>query len=459
MNLLFGQSQSESGTMWRFASKRKRTSCILMLAACIIFWIFFKDDGNIIKLTQKASLYIIQNKTAMTNILKERKKSLEETMKETAAIVDSRVEHMRKLCRSNFSYYNGYLNQESYRQHSIYNNRYKFIMCLAEKTGCSFFKRVLYFYSGHRKISNPFVLTLGAAHSVPQNTTNKLDEKDLAEMMSEYLKLIFVRDPFKRLFSGYVDKIFSRYDFWGGFSSGIISKFRNGSSTRPRRCGQDATFPEFVKFIVYYMSRRQKVNGHFLPIFQHCNPCSADYDFIGKLENFDNDATYLFKKLNLGHQEIVSKAKEVSIDDEFVDAATIVFSDRNNKILRQSKCFNWYNFTRRTWRKLQIKGLISTKIPFPLTIHDLKLMTMPQFVTLLKAAHKDSFADPSFNQTKKYAFLEAYYAVPRSDLEQLADLMRPESEIWGYPVRPKELFDYKNRIPLKSFRFFNFDDV
>ena len=380
-------------------------------------------------------------------------------MKETSAIVRLRVENMRKLCQSNFSFYNGYLNPKAFKEHSVFNNRYKFIMCLAEKTGCSFFKRVLYFYSGHRNISNPFVLTLGSAHAVPQNLTVKLDDEKLSGMMSNYFKFLFVRDPFKRLFSGYVDKIFSRYDFWGPFSSTIINKFRPNASLLQKRCGYDTTFPEFVKFVIYYMSRRESFNGHFLPIYQHCNPCTANFDFIGKLEHFYADASYLFQRLNLGHQEIVTKAKAVSIDDEFVDAASIIFSDRDNKGLQKNKCFNWYNFTRRTWRKLQVKGLISRKIPFPLNINDLKMMTVPQFVTLLKAAHTDSQADPDFYMTKKYSFLEAYYSVPKSDLEKLAELMRPESEIWGYPVRPKELFDYKNRIPLKSFRFFNFDDV
>ena len=41
------------------------------------------------------------------------------------------------------------------------------------------------------------------------------------------------------------------------------------------------------------------VNGHWEPLYTHCNFCEVGYEVIGRMETFSDDVRYIIKKKNL----------------------------------------------------------------------------------------------------------------------------------------------------------------
>ena len=69
----------------------------------------------------------------------------------------------------------------------------------------------------------------------------------------------FVREPYSRLLSAYVDKLFSPNTmFWKITGSYVIEKFRQNPSKKSIDCGCDVTFPEFVRYFIHAQTSGQK---------------------------------------------------------------------------------------------------------------------------------------------------------------------------------------------------------
>lgn len=57
-------------------------------------------------------------------------------------------------------------------------------------------------------------------------------------------KVMFTRQPYSKLLSAYVDKLYSPNPFfWGKIGRHIVRKFRSRPSAKSVACGHDVTFP------------------------------------------------------------------------------------------------------------------------------------------------------------------------------------------------------------------------
>ncbi|GFO22691.1 carbohydrate sulfotransferase [Plakobranchus ocellatus] len=74
------------------------------------------------------------------------------------------------------------------------------------------------------------------------------------ETIDSFLKqstnFLFVRDPFSRLFSDYVDKLLApNPEFWDTWGLFALQKHRSDPSEKSQRCEHDVTFAKFLKFV------------------------------------------------------------------------------------------------------------------------------------------------------------------------------------------------------------------
>ena len=163
--------------------------------------------------------------------------------------------------------------------------------CEVPKNGCTFWKRILRFLNkdfppGSKNISKPSDIPrrfthLGGFKTTPTFKLGQRDEVKLQKMTNSF---IVARDPYSRLWSAYLDKIFLP-DFWNVGQYVVLAE-RREPKTLSLKCGYDVTFPEFIRFSV----RRHSVDSHFAPINTICNPCRTKFKFIGKQETFVSDA-------------------------------------------------------------------------------------------------------------------------------------------------------------------------
>ena len=365
------------------------------------------------------------------------------------------VERLAEECKRNPTQYY-LLNYDELNSnlfsHLYFDNVHHFFQCLIEKVGCSFFKRFLYFFSNvHPQLESPFDLSLNEAHRVNLDKFSDLSHPDSLLTQESYKKIIFVRDPYSRLFSGYVDKIFSRYNAWRSYNRLILARI--GRYSLHRICADDVSFAEFVKFFVQTMQKGVPVNGHFLPMYLHCKPCEVKYDFVGKLEKFDRDVRIMMHHIGLSNYTyLLQKAKEAGIRDELKDVAIVLFGMRSRS--NSDKCFDSYKAAVRQWRKLQIKGLLSLKIRFPYSQRVWKTIDQDRFHNMLIDVHKLSKTiDNGLHKNQRKAMAEAYQTLSPETRKSLKEILEPDCKLFGYDVNPT--FEKQKTDKTKFFDFRN----
>ncbi|CAH1793616.1 unnamed protein product, partial [Owenia fusiformis] len=195
-----------------------------------------------------------------------------------------RVGHLRQKCKE--LGLNKPLNiSKLWKDFFFVNHKYKFVYCAMPKVGCTFMKRLLFVLDGKTQSKNPYSIPAKWAHSLPLDTfqTRNTTEQNIENYLKYYKKIMFVRDPIKRLKSGYTDKIASvRVNMWNQEGKPIMKTIRKDPTEIDLKCGHNASFQEFLDYRIKQEESSQKPNIHFDMMYRTCHPCMIDYDFIGK---------------------------------------------------------------------------------------------------------------------------------------------------------------------------------
>lgn len=107
-----------------------------------------------------------------------------------------------------------------------------------------------------------------------------------------YTRALFVRHPFERFVSAYVDKALrSRSEepfFYEHYWDSIL-----GTQDTDRR----VTFMEYADFVLSHPVR--DADEHWAPYHWVCEPCLVEYDVVGKLETAERDFESLWSRLGI----------------------------------------------------------------------------------------------------------------------------------------------------------------
>lgn len=89
------------------------------------------------------------------------------------------------------------------------------------------------------------------------------------------IKFVFVREPYSRLLSAYVDKLFVPDSYFDKLGTYIVRAFRANASSESLKFGHDVTFAELVKYVIHAESTGRKRDYHFVPAHAQCNMCEV----------------------------------------------------------------------------------------------------------------------------------------------------------------------------------------
>lgn len=107
----------------------------------------------------------------------------------------------------------------------------------------------------------------------------------------DYFVFCFVRNPYTRILSAYLDKIVKSYP--------QKKQILIAMGYDPSDLSKEVSFQNFVDVVC--SQSVSEMNPHwrvqYYQTFQDC----IHYDFIGKLENFEHDTAYVFRKVKMNY--------------------------------------------------------------------------------------------------------------------------------------------------------------
>ena len=360
-----------------------------------------------------------------------------------------RLNHLQKECVRLQMPYEAHDSRIQVSEHLNIDRNRKLVYCSVQKVGCTFWNRVFQILTNSKNISNPFQIKTVNAYE-GYLTGNKLPFEQLYKILNSFQKFMFAREPFGRLLSFYIDKLYAPNSlFWKIVGTTVAKKYRNNATEKSIMCGHDATFEEVVRYFLDAQKTPTNQDSHFLPIFEQCRPCDINYNYIGKLETFEEDTTYLLNKFNLINVvnfEDFQKETEIDAINEAVDWVYAMWKKVSHCISKRDALF-------RTYRKLQIRGILNDKIPFPVSEdHDI---TREECKLLFLEVHGKSGSSAERKGNRQRAFIEAYKRIPPDLFGELRDVLSIDAALFGYETYPSILKNVSDPY-VPNFVYFEF---
>ncbi|KAF6129355.1 carbohydrate sulfotransferase 14 [Phyllostomus discolor] len=173
-------------------------------------------------------------------------------------------------------------------RHILVSDRYHFLYCYVPKVACSNWKRVLKVLAG---VLDSVDVRLKMDHRNDLVFLADLRPEEIRYRLQHYFKFLFVRDPLERLLSAYRNKFGEIREYQQRYGAEIVRRYRAGAGPSP--AGDDVTFPEFLRYLVD--EDPERMNEHWMPVYNLCQPCAVRYDFVGSYERLEADANQVLE--------------------------------------------------------------------------------------------------------------------------------------------------------------------
>ena len=177
--------------------------------------------------------------------------------------------------------------------------RNKIIYVETPKVGCTSIKRILQ-YSEVNCDESALPIDVHERESSPLISPN-VDIEHFLECMhsDEYFKFSFVRNPFTRIMSCYIDKFVNKIKINNNEVNLLAETETKG---RMKKLGIDSvtylpTFDEFIERV--YNQEFYDMDVHWAPQSFLLGLPKVKYDYIGRFEYFEDSINYIVKRNNL----------------------------------------------------------------------------------------------------------------------------------------------------------------
>ena len=247
------------------------------------------------------------------------------------------------------------------------------------------------------------------------------------------LRFMFVRDPYSRLWSAYVDK-FLLIDYWRTEGMNIVHLRKKKDNMT--MCARDISFKEFVEYVATRSSGKV-LNEHWKPIQYLCSPCQYHPHIIGKIETFSNDARYVLQLMN-SSWILDSYDHEQHVYQEMDILITYNFQVLKSK--HYTNCTNATDLSRRLWKTFQINGYLPTEMDFP--DPGPAGINASLFQALAHKAYKTRpvKSPTEWKQQRVKAMQDAFKDISSMTLEKIKHIYKDDFELYGYDPEPAVIF-------------------
>ncbi|OXB56126.1 hypothetical protein ASZ78_011710 [Callipepla squamata] len=174
-------------------------------------------------------------------------------------------------------------------RHLLVSDKYRFLYCYVPKVACSNWKRILKVLDGALESVD---VKLKMDHKSDLVFLGDMRPDEINYRLKNYYKFIFVRNPAERLLSAYRNKFGEIKEYQQKYGVEIVRRYRKNGG---KSAGDDVTFSEFLRYLLD--EDVERMNEHWMPIYNLCQPCAVRYDFIGSYERLNEDANHVLEEV------------------------------------------------------------------------------------------------------------------------------------------------------------------
>ena len=162
----------------------------------------------------------------------------------------------------------------------------------------------------------------------------KLEQVMAASKHQEKNIFIVKRHPFKRLLSGFTDKILhsiknSPHD---RMSRKILEKYRGLPKRKYKHKETVPTFSEFIEYVMDNYEKNQEIDMHWAPVVDFCSVCNVEYTHVLDFEKLTSEFERMLPGLNKTFQNL--KIGEVRKNVNVQNPTTSPFIQKNLQSLK-----------------------------------------------------------------------------------------------------------------------------
>jgi hypothetical protein len=289
--------------------------------------------------------------------------------------------------------------------------------------------------------------------------------------------IITSRNPFSRLFSAYIDKVFVPL-FWKHFTdmenvillppynvtstidvlkssnrplSSRLAKYRlslqekgmlfkkNITQRIVPICANGASFEDFLRFIISEVNSARALEPHWAPISHLCHPCRFNIFKVIKQESFSRDVEHTLNSVgvNISRFDWLKKSLNENRATNSVPGIIAVVRDKfRQRSVRN--CINQTEILRRLWKSFQIQGFISKAIDFPNKLRHVDWNNYSQKVTdvVLNAISQKPMTSAERLEQRDIYLREAFREISPDVIAKIQDIYYLDFLLFGYQLDP-----------------------
>ncbi|XP_066954114.1 carbohydrate sulfotransferase 11-like [Macrobrachium rosenbergii] len=231
----------------------------------------------------------------------------------------TRFSERKYLLKEKCENYNGSIPKDvtrTLRDAFLYSRKYSFLICVTAKGGASTWKTHLLRMNGYTKyIKYPHETSLKKRMIAQKLLSRSQLYRKMHREEEEVIRVISVRHPFSRLVSAYTDKFKNGSLTVPGKNKLNLYEVALGLMGKPVSPFEKVSVP-FSVFLRSVIKENKggavDMNRHWRPYSSNCRPCHVPFDYIVKLETFEEDLRYLVLKLGIKEINVTTQMNKSS---------------------------------------------------------------------------------------------------------------------------------------------------
>ncbi|KAL4216279.1 hypothetical protein ACF0H5_024004 [Mactra antiquata] len=339
-----------------------------------------------------------------------------------------RINLVKQACR-NVSFLEENIYAGKRTSHFYFSKQYNFALCKVPKCGSTFWTQTFgVLTKGTQRAENVFTMKRTKVHGTSRSFFTGLSK------IKNSPTVLVSRDPYSRLYSAYVDKVFLMLQ--PTLSCAVRTALNKKTESTVRgKCPTDVTFEEFLKFVVKTVLAGKSLNIHYAPIESFCQPCKVKAMYLLKQESFATDAVEILKDIGVEKKKlnvINSALHEHRIEYTIPGIVKTAYG----RLLGGKNRMTGLLLAQKLWKSFQIQGYIPDSIDLPSSSENAYTKVDYFIHVVMETIEKHKLSSDESKTLRQKHLVNAYKGIEKDIIERIRQIYEVDIALFGYDVYP-----------------------